>query len=188
MDQQTYDQAPATIRVRELRTCGKTLVTTLLCSQSKGKAELKSLYRKRWHIEVDFCNLKITMGMDMLTCRTPEMVIKEIWVYFFGYNLIRLLMTQATIALAVLPRQISFKHTIQIWMSWKDAGSQTDAAVLFALIVQRRVGNRLGRVEPRAIKRRPNLSRGYSFLGLKHSQKSAGTDTHKVKSVPFALW
>ena len=105
-------------------------------------------------IKVDFRNMKITMGMDMLSCRTPDMIIKEIWVYFLAYNLIRLLMTQAGIAYPLTPRHISFKHTIQIWIAWRSSGMGCQANVLFALIAQRQVGNRSGRVKPRAMKRR----------------------------------
>ena len=175
MEQQAYDQAPATIRIRELKTGGKTLVTTLLCPRSTCKGDLKSLYRERWHIEVDFRNLKITMGMDMLSCRTPEMIIKELWVYFLAYNLIRLLMSQAGIAHAVKPRHISFKHTIQIWISWKDTGVDYDAVVLFELIAQRRVGNRPGRVEPRAMKRRP---KAFPWLFIPRAQAQSKIRRH----------
>lgn len=155
MDPFTYAQAPNTIRIRELKTGGKILVTTLLCPKSTSKTDLKSLYCKRWNIEVDFRNLKITMSMDMLSCRTPDMVIKEIWVYFLAYNLIRLLMTQAGITHSLTPRSISFKHTIQVWIAWRYTGSGCQADILFELIAQRQVGNRPGRVEPRAMKRRP---------------------------------
>ena len=55
------------------------------------------LYKKRWHIEVDLRNIKTTLGMETLSCKTPEMVEKEMWVYFLAYNLIRLLMAQSAL-------------------------------------------------------------------------------------------
>lgn len=159
MSQAEYEQAPATLKVRELRTGGKILMTTLLCPKHTSKAALKGLYRDRWHIELDLRNIKTTLGMEMLSCRTPEMVHKEIWVYLLAYNLIRLLMAQAALFADLIPRQLSFKHTLQLWIFWRqnDPGSYDDEklACLFILIAQQQVGNRPGRIEARAVKRRP---------------------------------
>lgn len=118
MSQADYDQAPRSLTLRELRTRGKTLVTTLLCPKQTSKADLKSLYRSRWNVELDLRNIKTTLGMERLSCQTPEMAIKEIWVYLLAYNLIRLMMAQAALTAHRLPRQISFKHTVQIWIGW----------------------------------------------------------------------
>lgn len=158
MSQAEYDQAPNTLKVRELHTGGKVLVTTLLCPKQVPKPVLKALYRDRWHVELDLRNIKSTLGMETLSCRTPNMAQKEIWIYLLAYNLIRLLMAQAASFADVLPRQLSFKHTLQLWVSWRCNGAvnqedQLDG--LFILIVQQRVGNRCGRIEPRAVKRRP---------------------------------
>ncbi len=159
MSQETYDQAPDSLLVRELRTGGKTLVTTLLDPKHTTKADLKAFYRDRWHIEVDLRNIKTTLGMELLSCRTPAMSEKEIWVYLLAYNLIRLLMAQAASLADIMPRQLSFKHTLQLWNTWRQARAGDDCdsqlVTLFILIAQQRVGNRPGRIEPRAIKRRP---------------------------------
>lgn len=157
MTQEYYDHAPETLTIRELRVNGKILITTLLSPKSTSKAELKALYKKRWDVEVDFRHLKTTLGMDTLSCKSPEMINKEIWTYFLAYNLVRLLMVQAALMVDILPQTLSFKHTLQLWLT-----SQLQRALLgyrshelLALIAQRRVGNRPGRLEPRAIKRRP---------------------------------
>ncbi len=159
MSQAEYDQAPDTLTVRELHTHGKVLVTTLLCPKQTPKSALKRLYRDRWHVELDLRNIKTTLGMETLSCRTPAMALKEIWVYLLAYNLIRLLMAQAALLAEVLPRQLSFKHTLQLWVAWgyvSHGVHQGDKLTgLFMLIAQQRVGNRPGRVEPRALKRRP---------------------------------
>lgn len=47
MSQADYDQAPSTLMVRELRTGGKILVTTLLCPKATHKSALKALFRSR---------------------------------------------------------------------------------------------------------------------------------------------
>jgi hypothetical protein len=154
-----YEQAPDTLTVRELRTGGKTLVTTLLCSKQTSKSDLKALYRDRWHVELDLRNIKITLGMERLSCLRPSMAIKEIWVYLLAYNLIRVMMAQAAVLAHRLPRQLSFKHTVQIWIAWTQTDNATNhddkLSALFVLIAQQRVGDRPGRIEPRAIKRRP---------------------------------
>jgi hypothetical protein len=159
MTQEHYDCAPDCLSIRELSVGGKILITTLLSPKEAPKAELKSLYKKRWQIEVDFRNIKTTMGMETLSCKTPEMNEKEIWVYFLAYNLIRLLMAQAALFADILPRQISFKHSLQLWIAWSQqrahACPESDELILFILIAQRKIGNRPGRIEPRMIKRRP---------------------------------
>lgn len=159
MTQTQYEQSPETLTVRELRTGGKILMTTLLCPKRTPKFDLKVLYKNRWHVELDLRNIKTTLGMETLSCQSPSMVVKEIWVYLLAYNLVRLLMAQAAFLANVLPRQLSFKHTLQLWIAWRQYGSRASHAGelvgLFALIAQQRVGNRPGRIEPRAVKRRP---------------------------------
>jgi hypothetical protein len=159
MSQEGYDSVPGHLTVRELEANGKTLVTTLLSPKAYPKHEIKALYKKRWHVEVDLRNIKTTLGMDTLSCKTPEMIEKEIWIYLLAYNLIRLLMAQSALLADILPRELSFKHTVQLWLAWSQntqaTSAQADAGILFILIAQRIVGNRPGRVEPRAVKRRP---------------------------------
>ena len=91
----------------------------------------------------------------------------KIWVYLLAYNLIRLMMAQAALLADCLPRQLSFKHTVQIYIAWvRCHSSAVDADRingLFVLIAQQKVGNRPGRIEPRAIKRRPKQ---YPMLAL----------------------
>jgi len=96
--------------------------------------------------------------MEHLRCKTPEMALKELWVYLLAYNLIRLLMAQAALLADQIPRQLSFKHTVQVWIAWQKRGGGTHDAVcvraLLALIAGARVGRRPGRIEPRVLKRR----------------------------------
>ena len=159
MRQEDYDSSPDILTIRELKIKGKVLITTLLSAKAFPKHELKALYKKRWHIELDLRNIKTTLGMETLSCKTPEMIEKEMWVYFLAYNLIRLLMAQSALLADVQPRQLSFKHTVQLWLAWSQqthiANTQADKEVLFILIAQKTVGNRPGRIEPRAVKRRP---------------------------------
>jgi len=160
MTQEQYEQAPDSLTIRELSVGGKVLITTMLSPKEASKSELKELYKRRWHIEVDFRNIKTTMGMDTLSCKTPEMNEKEIWIYFLAYNLVRLLMAQSALLADLLPRQLSFKHSVQLWLAWSHhsvMGSAASEDMLFILIAQRQIGKRPGRIEPRAIKRRPKV-------------------------------
>ncbi len=155
MTQEQYDQEPETIKIRELKAGERILITTLLDAE---KSSIKRLYKQRWSIEVDFRNLKTTLGMDVLSCRTPEMVVKEIWVYLLAYNLIRLLMAQSALLYDLIPRELSFKHTVQLWLSYRQQNISSDMeglAILFFMVAQKQVGNRPGRIEPRLLKRRP---------------------------------
>ena len=119
-------------------------------------------------------NIKTTLGMEHLSCRTPEMATKEIWVYLLAYNLIRLMMAEAVLIAHRLPRQISFKHTVQMWIAWNEHGHGIDHEHklhgLFVLIAQQRVGERPGRIEPRAVKRRP---KNYPLLTKPRAQARA---------------
>jgi hypothetical protein len=158
MSHEHYASFPEALSVRELKASGRILLTTLL-DHRVSKQELADLYCQRWHVELDLRNIKVTLGVDVLSCRTPQMVVKELWVHLLAYNLIRLLMAQAAAANGVEPRQLSFKHTVQLWTEWT-ARNLTHRrsgynAALWQLLVQVRVADRPGRAEPRMKKRRP---------------------------------
>lgn len=166
MSVEDYRGYPDEITVREVKVGKKVLVTTFLNPRRTPKGELGRLFWQRWNVELDLRNLKSTLGMERFSCKTPAMVEKEMWVYMLAYNLIRLLMAEAAHQAEALPRQLSFKHTLRIWVAWSArqflSEAPEDTTGLFMLIAQIRVGDRPGRLEPRMIKRRPNR---YTFLG-----------------------
>lgn len=159
MTREQYQSYPQEITVREVESSGRVLVTSMLQPRKVPKRELGKLYERRWNIELDFRNIKTTLGLEVLSCKSPPMCEKELWVYLLAYNLIRLLMAQAALHSGMHPRQLSFKHTVQLWSEWVALRLVGLAAVhheiLFRAIAQRKVGNRPGRLEPRARKRRP---------------------------------
>jgi Transposase DDE domain len=171
MDQQTYDRMPASIEVRQIcvhvrqpgfRVESFVAVSTLTDAKEYSKDDVASLYRFRWQAELDIRAIKITMGMDILRCKTPEMVRREMWMCLLAYNLIRQAMLQSAQEAGVLPRTLSFTAAVQaIATSWllMALGDDALAARLIdaalASMAQHVVGNRPDRVEPRAIKRRP---------------------------------
>lgn len=126
MTVQQYDSYPSELRLREVKVRKKVLVTSFLNPREVCKRELGKLFVQRWNIELALHHIKTTLGMDRLSCKTPEMCQKELWVYMLAYNLIRLLMAQAASQASILPRQLSFKHTLQVWVAGvKDNSSRT---------------------------------------------------------------
>ena len=89
------------------------VVSTLLDAEAVTASDLAELYRARWNAELDLRSLKQTMQMDILRCKTPELVRKEIWTHILAYNLIRTIMAQAATKHSIEPRTISFKGAIQ---------------------------------------------------------------------------
>ena len=102
------------------------------------------------------------MRMDILRCRTPDMVHKEIWAHLLAYNLLRRVMAVAASENGIEPREVSFKGTKQVVTAFApklEAARPEDRArlvdAMFRAIAYHRVGDRRGRWEPRARKRRP---------------------------------
>jgi hypothetical protein len=174
VDRETYRALPDAITVREVRvrveqagfrTRWIVVVTTLLDPGQASKEELASLYRARWHNELDLRSIKVVLQMDRLRCKTPELVRKEIWAHALAYNLIRTVMAQAAAGAGAPPRSISFKATLQVLEAFRPAiaaqagrGAGHLAAlyreVLRAIAVHR-VGDRPDRFEPRMAKQGP---------------------------------
>ncbi len=140
------------LRKVDFRTESFVVVTTLTDAATYPKGEIAQLYHYRWLAELDIRAIKISMGMDILRCKTPEMVRKEMWTCLLAYNLIRQTMLQSARKAGMSPRALSFTATMQsVAASWLVIVLSDDASVSLAEHV---VGNRPGRVEPRAIKRR----------------------------------
>ncbi len=182
VDRKTYNELPDSITVREVRsrverpgfrTRWIVVVTTLLDPGQASKEELASLYRARWNNELDLRSIKVTLQMDRLRCKTPELVRKEIWAHVLAYNLIRTVMAQAAAGEGVPPRTISFKATLQVLEAFRpviafraDRGAGHLSALygqLLRAIAVHRVADRPDRFEPRLAKKGPrayqNLTR-----------------------------
>lgn len=125
------------------------------------KAALRSLFKSRWHVELDLRNLKTTMKLEVLSCKTPAMAIKELWAYLLAHNLICLIMAQSASLADGLSRKLSFKHSLQLWLAWRQfgdtSGGDENLCGLLILVAQQCVGNCPGQAEPRPLKRRPKL-------------------------------
>jgi DDE family transposase len=137
------------------------VITTILDASVDG-ARIGDLYERRWEGEIDLRSIKSTMQMDILRCKTPEMVHKEIWAHLLAYNLLRTVMAVAASENSLEPRQVSFKGAKQAVTAFapkiEAARPEKRAALIGALLMvvaYHRVGGRPGRWEPRARKRRP---------------------------------
>src|SRR5262249_59142201 len=83
------------------------VITTILDATIDG-GQIGDLYERRWSGEVDIRSMKSTLQMDVLRCKTPEMIHKEIWVHLLAYNLLRTVMAVAAAEHGLEPRQVSF--------------------------------------------------------------------------------
>ncbi len=162
MDKDVYKAMPAKLPIRETRVNGKVLVSTFLDPKETPRKELGDLYKLRWTVEINLKFIKEITGMDVLRCCSPEMVRKEIGVHLLAYNLIRTVMAQAADRQEIIPNAISFKGTLQQLDSFADKIAHATGTIqtrlldeLLWAIAYHRIGNRPGRVEPRAVKRRP---------------------------------
>jgi hypothetical protein len=174
IDRETYDSLPEFLMVREVsvpveqpgfRTRTIIVATTLLDASEIGKDDLGEIYRARWNAELDLRSLKETMQMDILRCKTPELVRKEMWTHILAYNLVRTVMAQAASKHGIDPRSISFKGAMQTLAAFQPVialRGERDKAFrmdlyqhLLDAVATHRVADRPDRFEPRRRKRRP---------------------------------
>lgn len=122
MDEATYDTIPETMTLRMLRydivvpgrrTQNITIVTTLTDAETYTREDLAELYGFRWNAELDIRSIKQSLGLDHMTCKSPDMIRRELWVTLLAYNLVRTTAAAAALLHKKKPRQISFTATCQ---------------------------------------------------------------------------
>lgn len=171
LSKEQWDAMPAQITVREItvhagvpgfRTQTFVLLTSLLDHKAFPAGEFARLYRKRWAVELYLRDIKTTMGMDILSCKSPEMARKELRMHIILYNLTRATMLEAAIRHELPPERISFKGTLDTIATWAPrlvgaSKTQSRALVEFMLqhIAKDALPERPDRLEPRVRKRRP---------------------------------
>ncbi len=163
---------PEELTVRELsysietpgyRTEKITLVTTLLDSELFTKEDLSDLYMIRWRIEVNFRDLKTTMGLDILKCKTVDGISKELAIFAMIYNMVMSIRYRAAQLMDVPPSRLSFIDILR-------------QARLFGFVVPETViinPYRPERWQPRVVKRRP---KAYPLMTKPRSQYVIGDD------------
>ncbi len=174
-------QLKVRVRYRGFRTQWFHIVTTLLDATRYPTEELAELYFKRWDVELFFRDIKITMGLDVLRCLTPEMIRKEILMYFIAYNCVRRLMYEAAKKADLEVRVVSFKGSVQALRSWEPHLNQAKISRkerfrlisdLYDAITNTPTKQRPGRSEPRCLKRR---KKNYQLMSLPR---------HEIKVIP----
>jgi putative transposase len=128
---------------------------------SGAVADIAALYGFRWNAELDIRQIKQTLHLDHVRCKTPEMVRRELWVTLLAYNLIRKVIATAAAVHKKQPRHLGFTLACQsILASWMvlATGSCRDVRALdtmmLAHMAAHEVADRPGRIEPRVLKRR----------------------------------
>lgn len=161
--------------IRGFRSRRITLVTSLVDPEIYPAQELIDLYARRWRLELCLRDLKTTMGMEQLRCQTPDMIRKELLAYLVAHNLVRCVIAQAVATHKVELERVSFKGSVDALRQYSAAISQArnrslrdqlwqDLLLVLALDL---VPYRPGRLEPRALKRRP---KNFGWL-TKHRRK-----------------
>ena len=152
-----------TATMRGFRSRPITLVTTLLDPKRFPASDLIQLYGRRWRLELCLRDLKTTMGMERLRCKSPAMAEKELLTYLVAHNLIRCVMAETVARYEVDLERVSFKGSVDALRQYSEAiGKARNRKMrrqlwedLLLNLARDRVRYRPGRTEPRAVKRRP---------------------------------
>lgn len=158
-----------TVEIEGFRTQTIIVATTLLDPKVYPARALAQLYRRRWLAELFLRNIKCALGMEMLRCKSPEMIRKEIEMHLIAYNLIRALMGEASRSQRRDLERLSFKQSLAVIRQWAPmvAGAPDEAEqtrlmrLLLHYVAYSSVPHRPDRSEPRAVKKR---SKNYQLL------------------------
>lgn len=174
------------------------LVTTLLDSAQYSPAALGKLYLRRWAMELALRNIKTTLQMDFLSCKTPENLEREIRMHFLVHNLVRRLMLEAARRNRVTLERISFAGSLAAARRYAEAFLQACSRrrrsqlhrELFRILAADLVPERPGRREPRAVKRRPKaypllMTHRHTFREIRHQNKYVAPRADNPKHATF---
>jgi len=155
MTPEQFDAIPPSMIVREIRRTVHrkgfrpmrvTVTTTLLDAEAYPADEVVALRLERWEVETDLRHLKTTMKMEVLRSETVAGVKKELAAFATVYNLTRLVMADAARRQGVGIGRLSFADALA-WLRHAEPGDDPPRLEVVPV--------RPGRVEPRAVKRRP---------------------------------
>lgn len=139
-------------------------IATSLLDENKYTAEdIGELYKKRWGVETDIRNLKVTLEARHLKCKSPDMVLKELWAKVIIYNLIkRLIVISCHVCNTnASPREISFIDTKDRYLIMSLVDSARGIVALVERIATEKLKLRF-RWEPR--KRKMRVPNNLKFL------------------------
>ena len=148
------------------------LATTLLDAEEFDWLELSAIYAQRWDIELRLRDVKTTLGMEMLTVKTPETAHKTLEMTIIAYNLIKATCQEAAHQSGESVRLMSFKGALDsvVANTVRYRGRQRQPQLrktiwqsIIEIVSEKIIDLRPGRREPRAQKKRP---KPYSYLTL----------------------
>lgn len=177
------------VEVKGFRVHQYDLVTTLIDAGEISAQDLAELYFRRWSVELFFRHIKTTMGMEMLRCKSPEMVRKELRMFIIAYNLIRTLMQEAAALYQRDLCRLSFKATADTLRQFysplnrvKDHPRHRQRVIgeMLLVIASESVPLRENRSEPRAVKKRPKPFQRLTC----HRSKFVVSNSRKDKGQP----
>jgi hypothetical protein len=172
------------IAIRGRRPKTVTLVTTLLDPVAYPADTLRALYAQRWMVEGHFFAIKQLLAMDILRCKSPALIKREVLIHVIAYNLVRALMQRAAHNHHVPLARISFKGAVDALRQWSssiaaasDRPKKQDALIeeLLAALARDALPLRPGRNEPRVKKRRPKR---YPMMPCPRNQMSYHPSRH----------
>ena len=164
------------------------LATTLLDPEEYPREILAELYLQRWGIEQRFRDIKISMGADVLRCKSPEMIEKEVCMNAIAHNLTRCIMQESAQRHDVELSQLSYKGTLDTMRHFADRIHAVQGRAreklydeMLELIAKDPNPYRPNRTEPRVRKRRPKnfplmTKPRHQYRSQKPSKNSGSTD------------
>jgi hypothetical protein len=201
-DQMVVRHVRVHVDIPGFRTKNLIVATTLLDAKKYPAEDIAELYRRRWVAEIFIRDIKITMGMDILRCKTPQMVHKELTLFIIAYNLIRGLIWETALEKKIDPYRISLAGSIATIRQWTlilaileiMENENENVAIAIAesekrtFLIQRMIEFMAAdllpkrseiRVEPRAVKRRP---KNYQLMTKPRKEFKEIPHRHKYKA------
>ena len=166
------------------------VATTLLDDKKYPLQAIGQLYLRRWLGELFIRDIKTTMRMNVLRCKSPELVHKELTIFMIAYNFLRSLIWQAALNNGIEHYRISFAGTIATVRQWAPILAASDGykkkARLFEALMEVLATDLIPirkepRREPRAIKRRTNSN--YQLLTKPRQEFLEIPHRHKYRKI-----
>jgi hypothetical protein len=164
------------------------LATTLLDPEEYPREVLAELYLDRWGVEQRFRDIKISMGADVLRCKSPAMIEKEVCMNAIAHNLTRCIMQESAQRHAVPLGQVSYKGTLDTMRHFADRIHAAKGRAreklydeMLGLIAKDLNPCRPCRTEPRVRKRRPKnfplmTKPRHQYRPVKHGKNSGPSE------------
>jgi putative transposase len=90
---------------------GSSVTLYLFTTLALTLEQLLQLYGQRWDVETDLRSLKRTVDLQVLRCKSVDMIAKELILAMVGYNLVRAVMNAAAEEHQLNPRRLSFSRS-----------------------------------------------------------------------------